>query len=311
MERSSAEMVDGILDGMRWLGLDWDEGPGVGGPHAPYFQSERYDRYRAAAEQLVAAGHAYYDFAHPTSTSATGGRGDGTCETGATTARAMRCRRSAAPSWPPAERARRSASWCPPGRRRSRTSCTGRSQFDNAHIEDFVMLRSRRRPDLSPVGGLRRHRHGDHARRARRRSRVEHAEAGAALPGARRRAAAVRARAAHPGRRQEAAQQAPRRHLGDGVRAPGLSARGDGELPGAARLVARRRRELFFDPRELVRRFSLEGISSGNAVFNTEKLDWMNSQHIMHMPTPELARRLEPLMRRAGVWSDAVRGRAA
>jgi glutamyl-tRNA synthetase len=55
-ERSSGEMVTGILDGMRWLGLDWDEGPGVEGPHAPYFQSQRYDRHRAAAASLVAAG---------------------------------------------------------------------------------------------------------------------------------------------------------------------------------------------------------------------------------------------------------------
>ena len=59
-ERSSPEMVEGILDGMRWLGLDWDEGPIVGGPHAPYFQSERIGHHRATAEQLVAGGRAYY-----------------------------------------------------------------------------------------------------------------------------------------------------------------------------------------------------------------------------------------------------------
>ena len=41
IERSSADMVTGILDSLRWLGLDWDEGPDVGGPHAPYFQTER------------------------------------------------------------------------------------------------------------------------------------------------------------------------------------------------------------------------------------------------------------------------------
>ena len=58
VERSSPEMVTGILDGLRWLGLDWDEGPDVDGPHAPYFQSQRLDRYRAAAEQLLASGHA-------------------------------------------------------------------------------------------------------------------------------------------------------------------------------------------------------------------------------------------------------------
>ena len=60
VERSSAEMVEGILDGLRWLGLDWDEGPHIGGSHGPYFQSERFDRHRAIAQQLVAAGKAYY-----------------------------------------------------------------------------------------------------------------------------------------------------------------------------------------------------------------------------------------------------------
>src|ERR1700730_3857460 len=53
--RSSADMVEGILDGLRWLGLDWDEGPLIGGAHGPYFQSERLDRYRAFAERLRAA----------------------------------------------------------------------------------------------------------------------------------------------------------------------------------------------------------------------------------------------------------------
>src|SRR5256712_5052389 len=52
VERSSEEMVDGILDGLRWLGLDWDEGPKIGGPHAPYFQSERLHRLRARAGRL-------------------------------------------------------------------------------------------------------------------------------------------------------------------------------------------------------------------------------------------------------------------
>ena len=54
VERSSTDMVEGILDGLRWLGLDWDEGPRIGGPYGPYFQSERLDRYRAMADRLVA-----------------------------------------------------------------------------------------------------------------------------------------------------------------------------------------------------------------------------------------------------------------
>jgi glutamyl/glutaminyl-tRNA synthetase len=61
VERSSPEMVSGILDGLRWLGLDWDEGPDVDGPHGPYFQSQRLDKYRAAAEALLSAGHATRD----------------------------------------------------------------------------------------------------------------------------------------------------------------------------------------------------------------------------------------------------------
>ena len=61
VERSQAEMVTGILDGLRWLGIDWDEGPEIGGPHAPYFQSERLDRYRAAAQQLLDSGQAFMD----------------------------------------------------------------------------------------------------------------------------------------------------------------------------------------------------------------------------------------------------------
>ncbi len=54
-----------ILDGFRWLGMDWDEGPEVGGPHAPYFQSERGELYQEAIAKLLASGHAYRDFAKP------------------------------------------------------------------------------------------------------------------------------------------------------------------------------------------------------------------------------------------------------
>jgi glutamyl-tRNA synthetase len=62
-ERNVAAALEPILHGFRWLGLDWDEGPQVDGPHAPYYQSQRGEKYRAAAAQLVASGHAYRDFA--------------------------------------------------------------------------------------------------------------------------------------------------------------------------------------------------------------------------------------------------------
>ena len=60
--RSEERHEDAILADLRWLGLDWDEGPDVGGPCAPYRQSERLSGYRAAAEELLAGGHAYHCF---------------------------------------------------------------------------------------------------------------------------------------------------------------------------------------------------------------------------------------------------------
>ena len=57
VERNRPELVEGILDGLRWLGVDWDEGP--------YFQSQRLDLHRAAAEKLIASGAAYYCYCPP------------------------------------------------------------------------------------------------------------------------------------------------------------------------------------------------------------------------------------------------------
>lgn len=58
-ERSTDESLRSILDLMRWLGLDWDEGPEVGGPHAPYFQSERSDLYADALARLKESSFTY------------------------------------------------------------------------------------------------------------------------------------------------------------------------------------------------------------------------------------------------------------
>jgi glutamyl-tRNA synthetase len=61
-ERDSEESYQQIIEGLRWLGLDWDEGIDVGGPHEPYRQSQRIDIYLAAVEKLKAAGHLYESF---------------------------------------------------------------------------------------------------------------------------------------------------------------------------------------------------------------------------------------------------------
>ena len=61
--RSTPESEKMILDSLRWLGLEWSEGPDVGGPYGPYRQSERTDIYQQHAMELVDKGHAFYCFA--------------------------------------------------------------------------------------------------------------------------------------------------------------------------------------------------------------------------------------------------------
>jgi glutamyl-tRNA synthetase len=63
--RSTDDSVRGIIDTLQWLGLDWDEGPEVGGPYGPYRQTERMDVYREAADSLVAGGNAYRCYCTP------------------------------------------------------------------------------------------------------------------------------------------------------------------------------------------------------------------------------------------------------
>src|SRR6476646_3637957 len=142
VERSSAEMVEGILDGLRWLGLDWDEGPKVGGPYGPYFQSERLPKHVALAERLVAIGAAYYCYCTPDeitakreAAEAAGGAWmyDRTCCR--LTSEQIAERRAA--KLPRAIRFR-----IPDGPMRFDDLVHGPIEFDASNIEDFVILRS-------------------------------------------------------------------------------------------------------------------------------------------------------------------------
>lgn len=63
--RNVHEALQPIMEGFKWLGIDWDEGPEKGGPHAPYFQSQRSELYVEAVAKLLREGHAYRDFSKP------------------------------------------------------------------------------------------------------------------------------------------------------------------------------------------------------------------------------------------------------
>src|SRR5690242_14787668 len=62
LERSEARYEAQLIDDLKWLGLDWDEGPDMGGPYVPYRQSDRLEIYRSTADRLVQAQKAYYCF---------------------------------------------------------------------------------------------------------------------------------------------------------------------------------------------------------------------------------------------------------
>jgi glutamyl-tRNA synthetase len=310
VERSSWEMVSGILEGMRWLGLDWDEGPEVGGVHGPYFQSERLDRYRAMADRLVAGGHAYYCYCSPdelkakreaAEQSGSSGQYDRAC---ANLSADEVARREGA-GLPRAIRFR-----MPEGSTAYDDVVHGRIEFDNSVIEDFVVLRSDRYPtyhlsvvaDDIDMGITDVVRGDDHISNTPKQVLLYRAF-GAPVP-----------RFAHvplilgPDKRRLS-----KRHGATSVmeyKRQGYLAESMvnflallGWSPGNDREI--------FTKEELVEAFTLEGISSSNAVFNPEKLDWFNGEHIARMPASDVAARIEPLLREAGLWRDEYAGELA
>jgi glutamyl-tRNA synthetase len=263
-QRSSWEMVSGILDGLSWLGIDWDEGPQVGGPHAPYFQSERLDRYRSAARDLLAKGLALED--------------EG----------AIRFK-------------------VPPGKTTFVDSVHGPIAFENEHIENFVILRSDTHPtyhlsvvvddiDMAVTHIIR---GDDHISNTPKQVLLYQAF-GAPMP----------AFAHVPLIMGPDKKRLSKRHGATSV----MEYEKQGYLPEAMfnflSLLGwgTGSDDELFTREELVGRFTLEGISGGNAVFNTEKLDWFNHQHLLRLGDDELIARLHPRLSQAGYWRDALFG---
>ena len=256
VERSQAEMVTGILDGLRWLGIDWDEGPETGGPHAPYYQSQRLERYRAAAKELLDSGQAFED----------GG--------------AIRFK-------------------VPPGKTTFSDSVHGPIEFDNEHIESFVILRSDTHPtyhlsvvvddiDMEITHVVR---GDDHISNTPKQVLLYNAF-GKTPP-----------TFAHvPLIMGADKQRLSKRHGATSV----MEYEKQGYLPEAMfNFLAllgwgTGSNDELFTKDELIQRFNLEGISGGNAVFNTDKLDWFNHQHLLRLADEELVARLKGLG--LGAW---------
>jgi glutamyl-tRNA synthetase len=314
LERSSPEMVEGILDGLRWLGIDWDEGPEVDGPFGPYFQSERLERHRAMAARLVALGHAYYCYCTPGDLKA---KRDAAEQAGSAWKYDRTCCRLNSDDIAARERdhlARAVRFKVPDGQLRFDDLVHGPIEFDSSNIEDFVLLRSDAQPtyqlsvvaddvDMAITHVVR----GDDHISNTPKQILLYGALGAEAP-----------RFAHvPLILGPDKKRLSKRHGATSV----MEYARQGFLPEAmvnflallgwspGRRGPGEARDLeLFTREELIASFTLEGIGGGNAVFNPEKLDWFNQQHLMRLPAPEIARRIEPLLAAAGQWDDSYRG---
>jgi len=296
-ERSTQEMVEGILVGMRWIGLDWDEGP--------FFQSQRLELYRSTAARLVQSGHAYYCFC---------------------TKELLEQRRAAAPAAGQAAKDDDPCRRIPKDdaeRRRAAGEAaavrfavpeSGSTRFDdavfgpidisNAEIEDFVLLRSDGVPTyhLSVVADdldmriTHIIRGADHVSNTPKQKLLYEA-LGAPLP----------VFAHVPLILGPDKTRLSKRHGATSV----IAYKDEGFLPEAFRNYLAllgwsppdSTKEIMND-RDLISLFSLEGISHSNAVFDRTKLEWLNAEYIRAMPVEELSERLLPIVRAAGYDVD-------
>jgi len=293
-ERKVEGAIEDILDGLRWLGLDWDEGPDVGGEYAPYFQSQRLELYQEAARSLVESGHAYPCYCSAERLEAM--REEQT-RRGEATGYDRRCRNLSQK-----ERARFEEAGITPVIR-FRTPLTGQTRFHdlikrkvvfaNDTLDDFVLLKSDGYPTYHLANVV-----DDHVMRISHVLRAD--EWLASTP---RHILLYQAMGYQPPRFAHLPMilgpdrgKLSKRHGATSL----LEYRDQGFLPEAMlNFLALMgwslddRTELF-TREELVEHFSLERLSKTGAVFNVDKLRWMNGVYMRALSIDELAQKAMP-----------------
>ena len=294
LERSTTEMVEGILQGMQWLGINWDEGP--------YYQTQRTDLYRAAAAKLIESGAAYYCFCSKEELESRRAKAteegrppryEGTCRK-LNAAEALR-RKSVGET-----AAVRFA--IPEGGSTSFDDAVfGKVEFANSEIEDFVLLRSDGSPtyhlsvvaddiDLKITHIIR---GADHISNTPKQALLYQA-LGAPMP-----------IFAHvPLILGPDKTRLSKRHGATSV----MSYRDEGIVPEAFRnflallgwTSPEGTPEVLGDT-DLIRLFSLDGIARSNAVFDRAKLDWFNTEYIRAYPAEKLLPLIEEEWKKAGL----------
>jgi glutamyl-tRNA synthetase len=293
LERSTSEMVEGILAGMRWLGLDWDEGP--------YYQTRRTELYAATAAQLLATGHAYYCFC---SKEELGERRARAAAEGRPPKYERTCRRISAE-----EVAERRATGAPAavrfavpqsGSTSFEDAVLGHVEFANSELEDFVLVRSDGGPTyhLSVVSDdldmRMTHiiRGADHISNTPKQVLLYQA-LGAPLPVFAHLPLILGPDKTRLSKRHGATSVMAYR--GEGIVSEALrnflALLGWTPPPGTPEILG---------DRELIRLFSLDAISGSNAVFDRAKLDWFNSEYIRGYSAEKLLPLVEEEWKRAG-----------
>ena len=289
-ERSSEEMVEGILVGMRWLGLTWDEGP--------FYQSKRLDLYKATAQKIIDAGHAYPCFC--TKEELEQRRAEATAA-GRPPMYDRRCRRISKEDAEKRIAAGETAAIrfaVPEGGATSFDDAVfGKVEFANAEIEDFVLLRSDGIPTyhLSVVADdidmrlTHIIRGADHISNTPKQV-LQYRALGAELPIFAHVPLILGPDKTRLSKRHGATSVISYKQMGIVPEAFRNFLALLGWTPGAIKDANGKDREIFSSD-ELVKLFSLGGISKSNAVFDNDKLAWFNTEYIRAYPA-ELLRPL-------------------
>jgi glutamyl-tRNA synthetase len=304
-QRSSQENMENILEALRWLEVDWDEGPGVGGPCGPYLQSQKLPRYREVAAQLVDQGIAYPCFCTPEELEH---RRKEMEKQGLPPRYDRRCR-----ALSQAERERlisegraHAVRFAAPdeGKVGWTDLIRGEVEFENAQLDDFVLVKADGYPTYLLAVVV-----DDHD------MRISHVLRGEdMLPTTPRQVHIYQAMSwplpefAHipiilgPDR-----SKMSKRHGATSV----TEYRDQGYLPEAmVNFIALlgwspgENREVMTRG-EMIEAFDIEGIGSSGAVFDIEKLNWMNGLYLRQLPPEEYVARAKPFLEEAGLVGRA------
>jgi glutamyl-tRNA synthetase len=296
VERKVEGAIEEILGSLDWLGLDWDEGPEVGGGYGPYFQSQRLEIYRPIAQQLVREGHAYPCYCSPQRLEAM---------------RAEQVRRKQPPGYDrrcrnlsQKERSQSEAPGKVPvfrfktpleGQTKFQDLIRGEVVFENSTLDDFVLLKSDGYPTYHLANVV-----DDHLMQISHVLRAD--EWLASTP---RHVLLYQALGYQPPRFAHLPMilgsdrsKLSKRHGATSL----LEYRDQGYLPEAMlNFLALLgwslddRTELF-SREELVKHFSLERLSKTAAIFDMNKLHWMNGLYLRRLSAEELTEKAMPFL---------------